>query len=240
MLQKLDANGKPQWASTTLQNNGIIFTENKADYTVSDLHASDNGSVIVSFSRDTGFRSNRYLYANKFSASGKLLWGRETRSRVGRRLVAARQFSQLPSRWQWRRGVFLVQQQSFAAGLCAAHQLGWSGGVSSQRGRGFSTNALADSRDRLRLTTPVDAGNLRLLQEEDPLPAHERCLCPEIQLHRHAAVGRYRAGYCSLAGQGNDAEIFEQTVTDWRWRICLLGRSAGHRGWHHSGRPVEQ
>jgi hypothetical protein len=75
VLQKFDANGKPQWASTTLQNNGLILSENKADYMVADLHASDNGSVIVSFSRDTGFRSNRYLYANKFSASGKLLWG---------------------------------------------------------------------------------------------------------------------------------------------------------------------
>ncbi len=75
VLQKFDANGKPQWASNTLVNNGIILSENKADYQVSDLHASDNGSVIVSFSRDTGFRSNRYLYANKISASGKLLWG---------------------------------------------------------------------------------------------------------------------------------------------------------------------
>ncbi len=75
VLQKLDANGKPQWASNTLQNNGRILSEYKADYMVSDLHASDNGSVIVSFSRDTGFRSNRYLYANKLSASGKVLWG---------------------------------------------------------------------------------------------------------------------------------------------------------------------
>ncbi len=75
VLQKFDANGNPQWASTALQNNGIILSENKADYQVSDLHASDNGSVIVSFSRDTGFRSNRYLYANKISATGQLLWG---------------------------------------------------------------------------------------------------------------------------------------------------------------------
>jgi len=75
VLQKLDANGKPQWASNTLVNNGMILSENKADYMVSDLHASDNGSVIVSFSRDTGFRSSRYLYANKISASGQLLWG---------------------------------------------------------------------------------------------------------------------------------------------------------------------
>lgn len=75
VIQKFDANGKPLWASTSLQNNGIILSENKADYQVSDLHASDNGSVILSFSRDTGFRSNRYLYAQKFSASGQALWG---------------------------------------------------------------------------------------------------------------------------------------------------------------------
>jgi len=75
VLQKFDANGNPQWASNTLVNNGMILSENKADYMVCDLHASDNGSVIVSFSRDTGFRSNRYLYANKISASGQLLWG---------------------------------------------------------------------------------------------------------------------------------------------------------------------
>jgi hypothetical protein len=75
VLQKFDTNGKPQWASNTLVNNGFIVGENKADYAVCDLHASDNGSVIVSFSRDTGFRSNRYLYANKISASGQLLWG---------------------------------------------------------------------------------------------------------------------------------------------------------------------
>jgi len=75
VLQKLDADGHPQWASNTLVNSGFILSENKADYMVSDLHASDNGSVIVSFSRDGGFRTNRYLYANKISATGQLLWG---------------------------------------------------------------------------------------------------------------------------------------------------------------------
>jgi hypothetical protein len=75
VLQKLDSNGKPQWPATTLVNNGISFTENMADYAVCDLQAAENGSVIVSFSRDTGFRTNRYLYANKLSASGQLLWG---------------------------------------------------------------------------------------------------------------------------------------------------------------------
>lgn len=75
VLQKLDANGNLLWPSTSLVNRGIILSENKADYAVSDLHAAKNGNVIVSFSRDTGFRSNRYLYANKLSATGQLLWG---------------------------------------------------------------------------------------------------------------------------------------------------------------------
>ena len=75
VLQKFDANGNPQWPAMSLVNQGIILSENKADYIVCDLHAAEDGSVIVSFSRDTGFRTDRYLYANKISASGKLLWG---------------------------------------------------------------------------------------------------------------------------------------------------------------------
>ena len=62
----------------TLVNQGIILSENKADFILCDLHAAEDGAVIVSFSRDTRFRSDRYLYANKISASGKLLWGSVT------------------------------------------------------------------------------------------------------------------------------------------------------------------
>ena len=75
VLQKLDADGNPQWPATSLVNNGIILSESKADYILCDLHAAGKGSVIASFSRDTGFRTNRILYANKISATGKLLWG---------------------------------------------------------------------------------------------------------------------------------------------------------------------
>jgi hypothetical protein len=75
VLQKLDANGNPQWPTASAVNNGIILSENNADYILCDLHAAGKGSVIASFSRDTGFRTNRVLYANKISAAGKLLWG---------------------------------------------------------------------------------------------------------------------------------------------------------------------
>lgn len=70
VLQKLDANGHALWGK------GIVLKESGYDYGLADLHAADNGSVIVSWIREQGFGSNRYIYANKLSAQGKLLWGK--------------------------------------------------------------------------------------------------------------------------------------------------------------------
>jgi len=70
VLQKLDANGHPLWGK------GIVLSESGYNYSLADLHAADNGSVIVSWTRDQGFGSDRYLYANKVSAAGHLLWGK--------------------------------------------------------------------------------------------------------------------------------------------------------------------
>jgi hypothetical protein len=70
VLQKLDPNGKALWG------NGVVLQESNYNYGLSDLHAADDGSVIVSWIRAQGFGSNRYIYANKLSATGKLLWGK--------------------------------------------------------------------------------------------------------------------------------------------------------------------
>lgn len=70
VLQKLDANGHALWGK------GVVLRESGYDYGLADLHAADNGSVIVSWIREQGFGSNRYIYANKLSAKGKLLWGK--------------------------------------------------------------------------------------------------------------------------------------------------------------------
>ncbi len=70
VLQKLDANGHALWGK------GVVLSESGYDYGLADLHAADNGSVIVSWIREQGFGSNRYIYANKLSAQGKLLWGK--------------------------------------------------------------------------------------------------------------------------------------------------------------------
>jgi hypothetical protein len=75
VLQKLDANGHPLWAGVSALAGGIMLREPGYFYWLADLHASDNGSVIVSWVRNHGFGSNAYLYANKISASGQLMWG---------------------------------------------------------------------------------------------------------------------------------------------------------------------
>jgi hypothetical protein len=71
VLQKLDANGKPQWGK------GVVLSESGFDYLLADLHAADNGSVIVSWVRNQGFGSDSQLRANKLSSAGKLLWGKK-------------------------------------------------------------------------------------------------------------------------------------------------------------------
>ncbi len=70
VLQKLDANGKPLWG------NGVVFSESGFNYFLADLHAADNGSVIVSWVRSQGFEGPNQLRANKISSAGKLLWGK--------------------------------------------------------------------------------------------------------------------------------------------------------------------
>jgi hypothetical protein len=75
VLQKLRPSGVPMWVGPSLGLYGIILKEPGYNYILSDLHAADNGSVIVSFVRNHGYGSNSYLYANKISPSGQLMWG---------------------------------------------------------------------------------------------------------------------------------------------------------------------
>ncbi len=75
VLQKLTPSGVPVWIGPTTSNIGITLQESGYSYILADMHAADNGSVIVSFVRNHGFGSNNYLYANKISPSGQLLWG---------------------------------------------------------------------------------------------------------------------------------------------------------------------
>ncbi len=74
VAQKLNAAGQPQWGA------GVVFTESGYNYLLADLHAADNGSVIISWVREKGFGSNATLVANKISTSGTLLWGSKSLS----------------------------------------------------------------------------------------------------------------------------------------------------------------
>ncbi len=73
-----------------------MLQEPNYSYSLSDLHAADNGSVIVSWVRNKGFGSNNYLYANKISADGQAAVGIGTRQGLRRRLAAVRRVPLLP------------------------------------------------------------------------------------------------------------------------------------------------
>jgi hypothetical protein len=75
ILQKLTPAGVPAWVGATALNYGVTLQESGAEYLLADLHAADNGSVIVSWVRSQGFGSNSYLYANKISSTAQLMWG---------------------------------------------------------------------------------------------------------------------------------------------------------------------
>jgi hypothetical protein len=74
-LQKLTTSGLTLWIGQTALGRGKLIQESGFNYTLSDLHAGDNGSVIVSWVRAQGFSSPKYLYANKLDHNGNLLWG---------------------------------------------------------------------------------------------------------------------------------------------------------------------
>ena len=74
ILQKLSPSGVPLWIGANAFQLGVTLQESGYDYTLSDLHAADNGSVIASFVRNHGFGSNNYLYADKISSTGQVMW----------------------------------------------------------------------------------------------------------------------------------------------------------------------
>jgi len=209
VLQKFDANGKPQWASSTLQNNGIILSENKADYMVCDLHASDNGSVIVSFSRDTGFRSNRYLYANKISASGQLLWGAK---HVHVWDGGSLQLGNYPSFLTDGNGGAVFSWYSSSPSLQVYVQRVNSAGteVFPHNGVVASTNA---SQIRVSPSASYRQSTQEIFvsyEEEDSLQS-----VSGVYAQKFDSTGTRQWGDTGLVIvplQGNDAEIFEQTV----------------------------
>ncbi len=65
VVQKLDANGVPQWSPAA------VVTPASGTYTATDVVPGDAGSVIVGMVKGT----QRHLHAQKLSAAGLPLWG---------------------------------------------------------------------------------------------------------------------------------------------------------------------
>ena len=70
-FQKMDADGNPLWGADGL----AITAPAGLTYSLADLHAGDDGSVIFSFVSAAGFTGPKHLMANKLSPTGDLLWG---------------------------------------------------------------------------------------------------------------------------------------------------------------------
>jgi hypothetical protein len=71
MLQRLTRSGQPQWGESGI----TIAAPAGLTYSIADLHAARDGSVIVSFVSSAGFTGPKHLLANKVDSSGALLWG---------------------------------------------------------------------------------------------------------------------------------------------------------------------
>jgi hypothetical protein len=71
MIQKLDPSGTPLWGA------GLTYVPAVGSFAVSDLHASNAGTAIVSFNHTTGnFGSPIHIWAQKLAAvDGASLWG---------------------------------------------------------------------------------------------------------------------------------------------------------------------
>jgi len=156
MLQKLNAAGQPQWGS------GIVFSQSGYNFSLADLHAADNGSVIVSWVSGHGFGSNSQLSANKVSASGALLWGSANVSIFN---VGSLQFGNFPYfiyDGNGGAGVRVVYQHSGAAVLCAAHSCGWQRGLPAEWSGSFGERIQCESRSFGGLSRRY-GGSIRLL-----------------------------------------------------------------------------
>jgi hypothetical protein len=69
-IQKLNSNGHLLWSQP------VVFKETGYQYFLSDMHAADNGSVIISWVKEQGFSGDHQLRANKLAADGTILWGK--------------------------------------------------------------------------------------------------------------------------------------------------------------------
>ena len=216
VLQKLDANGVAQWGS------GIVFSLSGSDYLLADLHAADNGSVIVSWVSNKGFGSNSQLRANKVSSSGSLLWGS---SNVDIFDVGSLQFGNFPYFvYDGNGGAVFAWYTSIPTLQCFAQH------IRSDGSEAFPHNGVAGSGNTVNVRVSPAAAYSKATDEvfmfwteEDSNQVLERSLRAEVQLDGHARVGRKRIVHCAPRRRSAD---FRLDRADGQRRARFLGRHA--------------
>ena len=187
MLQKLDANGKPQWG------NGVVLSKSNYNYWLADLHAADNGSVIVSWVSNQGFGSNNLLLTNKLSATGALMWGANHVTLFDNGSLQFGNFPLFRARWTRRRGFQLVYQLADTAMFRPAHFGGWQRGLCEKRRTGLYEYYAGASRSRSflprRHRRSISGLDRRRFQ-----PGAEWDLRAEVRAEGRAALGTNRSG----------------------------------------------
>ncbi len=231
ILQKLDPNGHPLWVGRTAFEYGVTIQEPGFNYSLADLHASDNGSVIVSWVRNKGFGSNNYLYANKISASGQLMWG------AGHVKVfdgGSLQFGEFPYFTPDGSGgaVFSWYSSSPTLQVYAQHILSdGDRGLRAQRLGGVHQPVQREGLP-VGLLQSFNPGDVPVLDGRGLQPGRERRLRTEVQRRGRTPVDRRRTGD-RAAGFGL-ADLGRERA-DRLGRAGLLVRSAGLRLRNHPG-----
>jgi hypothetical protein len=70
VLQRLESGGAEQWP-----HGGFVLPHAGDNFALADLHKAEAGRVIVSWVEDTGFGSDRHLWAQKLDSGASLIWG---------------------------------------------------------------------------------------------------------------------------------------------------------------------
>ncbi len=202
VLQKLDASGAPQWGK------GVVLHESGFNYTLADLHAAENGSVIVSWVRNSGFGSNSQLRANKLNAAGHKLWGSANADIFD---VGSLQFGNFPYfLYDGKGGAVFAWYTSSPTLQCFAQHIRGDGSEA------FAHNGVAVSSK---------AGNVRV----DPSAAY-RALTDEVfvfwteenslqslngvsgQKFNSTGTAQWGADGLTIIPLGSDSQIFVETV----------------------------
>lgn len=202
VLQKLNTAGEPQWGG------GVVFSQAGYDYSLADLHAADNGSVIVSWVSNQGFGSNSQLRANKVSAGGTLLWGS---SNVDIFDVGSLQFGNFPYFiYDGNGGAVFAWYTSIPTLQCFAQHILASGSEAfPHNGAAVSANTINVRVDPSAAYRPATQEVFVFWTEEDPNQIYNGVYG---QKFNSTGVQQWGTGGLPIVPLGTDQQIFVQTV----------------------------